>query len=187
MLEIRFNEFPVLTTERLCLRRKSIDDIQDIFLLRTNDAAMKYIDKPKFQSIDEAVAFFQLTEHGINNHENISWAITLKDANRLIGDISFHRIDKKHHRAEIGYMLLPEYWRKGIVQEAVSAVIRYGFMVLHFHSIEAVINPNNAGSAALLEKNGFIREAYYKENYHYNGQFLDSAVYSLLKSNYLAC
>lgn len=186
MLEIRFDEFPVLTTQRLCLRRKTANDIGDIFLLRTNDEAMKYLDKPKFQTLEEASAYFQKTEDGIIHHDNISWAITMKDEDRLIGDISFHRIDKTHHRAEIGYMLMPEHWRKGIVQEAVTAVIHYGFSVLNFHSIEAVINPQNAASAALLEKNGFVREAYYKENYHYNGHFLDSAVYSLLKSNYNA-
>lgn len=186
MLDIKFTEFPVLMTDRLCLRRKTAADIQDILLLRSNDAAMKYLDKPKFETLEEASAFFQKTEDGILNNENVSWAITLKGENKFIGDISFHRIDKAHHRAEIGYMLMPEYWRKGILQEAITAVIRYGFTILNFHSIEAYINPNNEASAGLLTKNGFVQEAFFKENYHYNGKFLDTAVYSLLKSDYLA-
>jgi ribosomal-protein-alanine N-acetyltransferase len=52
---------------------------------------------------------------------------------------------------------------------------------MQLHSIEAHINPANAPSAALLEKKGFIREAYFKEDYFFRGQFFDSAVYSLLQ------
>ena len=103
----------------------------------------------------------------------------------MIGSVSFHRIYKDHYRAEIGYMLHPDYWRMGIISEAVEEIINYGFNTLNFHSIEAHIDPNNIGSEKLLQKFNFVKEAYYKENYFYNGQFLDTAVYSLLKSKYL--
>jgi ribosomal-protein-alanine N-acetyltransferase len=51
---------------------------------------------------------------------------------------------------------------------------------MKLHSVEANVNPSNASSIGLLEKCGFVREAYYRENYFYNGRFMDSAVYSLL-------
>jgi ribosomal-protein-alanine N-acetyltransferase len=69
---------------------------------------------------------------------------------------------------------------KGIMQEALSAVLNYGFELLKLHSVEANVNPNNVSSIKLLERNGFVREAYFKENYYYNNQFLDTAIYSLL-------
>ena len=68
------------------------------------------------------------------------------------------------------------------MQEPITVVLEYGFNVMKLHSVEALVNPNNIASIRLLEKNGFIREAYFKENYFYNGRFLDTAVYSLLTS-----
>ena len=89
-------------------------------------------------------------------------------------------MQKEHYRAEIGYLLHPDYQQKGIMDEALKAVIKYGFETMQLHSIEANVNPANAASMKLLEKNGFVKEAYFKENYFYNGQFLDSVIYSLL-------
>lgn len=89
-------------------------------------------------------------------------------------------MDKEHYRAEIGYSLLPDYWSKGYMAEAARCAIDYGFSMLNFHSIEANVNPNNAASIRLLEKMNFVREAYFRENFYYDGKFLDSAIYSLL-------
>jgi ribosomal-protein-alanine N-acetyltransferase len=63
----------------------------------------------------------------------------------------------------------------------MTLVLKYGFEVLKLHSIEANVNPENIASIKLLEKNNFVREAYFRENYFYNGKFLDSAIYSLVR------
>jgi ribosomal-protein-alanine N-acetyltransferase len=76
--------------------------------------------------------------------------------------------------------LLYDFQGKGIMQEAMSAVIKYGFEKMNLHSIEANVNPANESSIKLLERNDFIKEAYFKENYFYDGKFLDTAIYSLL-------
>jgi ribosomal-protein-alanine N-acetyltransferase len=70
------------------------------------------------------------------------------------------------------------------MQEALLKVINYGFKVINLHSIEANVNPGNAASIKLLEKNKFVREAYFKENYFYNGKFLDTVIYSLLNAEH---
>ena len=66
------------------------------------------------------------------------------------------------------------------------AVLNYGFTVMELHSVEANVNPDNAASISLLEKNHFIREACFKENYYFDGRFLDSAIYSLLSHSYVS-
>ncbi|HUM46715.1 MAG TPA: GNAT family protein, partial [Chitinophagales bacterium] len=86
----------------------------------------------------------------------------------------------EHFRAEIGYSLLPGYWGRGIMLESITAVIRFGFEILKLHSIEANVNPSNIPSIKLLERSGFVKEAHFKENYYFNGKFLDSAIYSLV-------
>ena len=52
---------------------------------------------------------------------------------------------------------------------------------MQLHSLEAKINPSNSASAMLLEKNNFIKEAHFKEDCFWEGEFSDTVVYSLLK------
>jgi ribosomal-protein-alanine N-acetyltransferase len=116
-----------------------------------------------------------------DNTMRIQWAMSLKTDNKLIGTIGYHIIDKDNHRAEIGYMLHPLQWNKGLMSEAIQAVVDYGFNELGLHSIEARINPANEASSKILQKYGFIKEGYFKENYFFEGRFYDSEIYSLLK------
>ena len=67
--------------------------------------------------------------------------------------------------------------------EAMTKLIGFGFKELHLHSIEANINTNNRNSEKLLLKFGFKKEAYFRENYLFEGEFLDSIIYSLLESD----
>jgi len=180
MLTVDFRIFPLLYTDRLILRQIFAGDVNEIISLRSNKEAMKYIDKPLIESENDALQFIQKITDGVNNYEAITWAITHQNNDLLIGTIGFWKIDKEHHRAEIGYMLHPAYQNKGIMQEALSAVLNYGFNAMQIHSVEANINPANEASKKFLEKNKFIQEAYFRENFYYNGQFLDSAIFSLL-------
>ena len=87
---------------------------------------------------------------------------------------------KEHFRAEIGYMLDPQWQGKGLMQEVMDKLLDYGFSTLGLHSVEANVNPGNIASIRLLERNNFVREAYFRENYFYDGKFLDTLIYSKL-------
>ncbi len=121
-----------------------------------------------------------MIESKIVSNEGINWAITLKENPKLIGIIGFYRTKPEHYRSEIGYMLLPEFNGQGIITEAITRMIEYGFNDMKLHSIEAIIDPDNIASAKVLEKNNFIKEAHLKENEFYDGRFLDTVIYSLL-------
>ena len=177
MVELNFDPFPVIETKRLLIRKVLMDDAEGIFGLRTNEAAMKYIKKPKLLSIDDAKELIKK----MNEPDRIQWGITLRKENKIIGTIGFHRVEKEHYRAEVGYMLHPDHWNTGIMSEAITIVIDHGFNKMQLHSIEAIINPDNDVSRKLLKKFGFIKEAYFKENFFFEGKFFDSEVYSLVK------
>jgi ribosomal-protein-alanine N-acetyltransferase len=180
MLTINFSPFPNLETERLLLRRVNATDVQEIFALRSNPETMKYIPRPLLKTDEDALEHIAMIDCKIDANEGINWAITLKGHPKLIGIIGHYRIEPEHYRAEIGYMLLPDYHRKGIASEAVQEAVRYGFDIMKLHSIAAVVDPQNHGSAKVLEKNGFIKEAHLKENVFFEGRFLDSVIYSIL-------
>ena len=181
MLELNFSPFPVLKTERLLLRSLEISDAPEMLFLRSDETVMQYIDRERTKTLEDAEIFIQKLKDSIDTNENILWVISLPDhPNTMIGTIGFWRIQLPHYRAEIGYVLHPGYWNKGIMKEAIEAVNKYGFTNMKLHSIEARINPENIASGKVLEKTGYIREAYFKEDYYYNGRFIDTAVYSLL-------
>lgn len=179
MLQIDTSTFPIRETNRLVLRPLTLDDAETILFLRSDWRTIQFLDRDPMRSIQEAREQIMQLNNGFLNSDCIIWGIELKASKALIGTIAYHRLDKPHYRAEMGYMLHPDYWRKGYMSEALKVVIDYGFNDMHCHTLEAQVNPHNEASIQILHKFNFVREAYFKENYLYNGRFLDSAVYTL--------
>ena len=181
MLQVNFTPYPELATARLRLRCITQADAHELFLLRSDGDVLKYLDRAPMESEKEAADFIKVILDNLEKNEGILWVITFKDEpGKMIGTIGFWKLNKDHYRAEIGYLLHPSHWNKGIMREALLRVADYGFREMGLHSIEANINPKNVASAILLEKAGFIREGYFRESYYYNGTFTDAAIYSLI-------
>lgn len=183
MEQITFSPFPNLTTERLTLRQLATEDDNDLFVLRSDEHVMKYIARPLYKNIEEAREKIVYLNNGIAKSEWIFWTITLKNDTKLIGTICLWNIIKEHYRAEVGFELHPNFQGKGLMQEALTAVLDYGFKDMGFHSIVGYVNPNNLSSIKLMERNNFVREAYFKEDVFFNRKFRDTAVYSLINPN----
>lgn len=182
MLEPNFTPFPELTTDRLLLRQLVMNDAPEIFFLRSDQAILQYLGKEPATTIKDAEDFIERITENIKNNEGILWAITLKDMPaKAIGSICFWRMDKDNYRSEIGYVLDPAHWRKGIMKEAILKVLDYGFGQMGLHSVEARLSPGNIASAAVLESTGFKKEAHFKEDFFLRGKFEDTLVYSRLQ------
>ncbi len=182
-MTLNFTPFPLITTDRLVLRQVNKSDVNEIFFLRSDQRVLKFLDRAPAKTTEEAFIFIEKINDLEKNNEGVTWAITLKEDPKLIGTICLWNIQKEHYRAEIGYVLHPDFQGKGIMQEAMTAIIKFGFQAMSLHSIEANTNPNNTSSIKLLERNKFIREGYFRENYFYNNKFYDSVIYSLLASS----
>ena len=183
MLQPNFSPFPQIITERLLLAAIQQKDAVELLKLRSSEIVMQFIDKERTKNLEDAAALIRRIEEDAINSDGITWKISFKkDPEKLIGTIGFWRIIKPHYRAEVGYMLHPDFWNKGFMKEALLAVIDFGFSNIELHSIEAHINPGNTASSKLLEAVGFVREAYFKEDYFFRDRFLDSAIYSLLNN-----
>ena len=181
MLDISFSPFPNLETVRLVLKQINSNDADAILALRSNDEVMKYIPRPYLKTKEDALDLIAMFDDKIENGIGINWGIYfLDEPEKLLGIIGYYRMKPEHYRAEVGYMLFPEYNGKGIVSEALQRVVQYGFKEMQLHSIEAILDPENKGSEKVLLKNGFVKEAHLIENEFYEGRFLDSMIYSLL-------
>lgn len=157
MLELPLNPFPELSTTRLLLRQLQPDDVNEIFLLRSDENINELIDRQKATSIEECEAFISKIIAIQNSGEGITWVITLKDDTELIGTILYWNIVKEDDKAEIGYEMLPQYHGKGFMQEAVLKVIDFGFNTLKLKKIVADTKAVNHRSVNLLEKCGFTK------------------------------
>jgi [ribosomal protein S5]-alanine N-acetyltransferase len=181
MSHFSFLPFQNLESDRLLLRQITPEDVHEVFALRSNAEIMKYIPRPLVTTNEEALEHITMIQDKLEKNEGINWAITIKENIKLIGIIGHYRMRWEHFRSEIGYMLLPEYHGKGIITEAIKLMIDYGFDQMNMHSLEGIIDPANTASARVLEKNGFVKEAHFKENEFFDGKFLDSVIYSLIK------
>jgi [ribosomal protein S5]-alanine N-acetyltransferase len=180
MNENPFLPFKNLESERLLLRQMTHADVDEVFTIRSSPELMKYVPRPLLQNKEEAKHLIDIINERIISKEGINWAVTIKPNNKLVGYIGHYQIKWEHFRSEIGYMFLPEVQGKGIATEAIQLLIDYGFNIMKMHSIEAVIDPENIASAKVLEKNGFVKEAHFKENEFYDGKFIDSVIYSII-------
>jgi [ribosomal protein S5]-alanine N-acetyltransferase len=156
MASYQFFPFPVLITENLLLRQLSTDDAPEIFALRSNEQVNRYIDRNKAESLDDALTFIDLINKSIANNESIYWVLQLKNDFKVIGTICLWNLSQEDGKAEIGYELLPAFQGKGLMQEAMSGIIEYGFNVMQLQSIEAWTVMQNQASIRTLQNNGFV-------------------------------
>ena len=147
-----------LTTNRLHLREITLDDVPAIFSYFSNPQVTKYYGMEPFTTVEQTE---QLVRHFATIYEQnkgMRWAIELKERSGLIGTIGFNLLSSPHNRVEVGYELHPDFWGRGIVGEAVEAVVRFGFEELKLNRIGATVFVENKASQQVLINQGFERE-----------------------------
>jgi [ribosomal protein S5]-alanine N-acetyltransferase len=159
-----FTPFPVLKTERLILRQLISSDDKEIFALRSDDNANKYLNRKPCTSINDAKNFIKTINENIERNDSVYWAITLGETEKLIGTICLLNFSNDNSKAEIGYELLPAFQGKGIMHEATSVVIDFGIQHIGLNSIEAYTHCENRNSTRLLEKLNFKRQSVGDDN-----------------------
>ena len=155
MSEHNFFPFPNLQTTHLLLRQVNLIDAPEIFSLRSSELVNKYLDRKPSNSIEDALVFIQAINENIQKNQSIYWAITLPPSNKLVGTICLFNFSPDQSKAEMGFELLPPLQGKGIMMEAASRIIQYGFGEIGLTSIEATTHPGNVSSRRLLEKLNF--------------------------------
>jgi ribosomal-protein-alanine N-acetyltransferase len=127
--------------------------------MRSDEGVLEFIDIPVAKTLEDAKAYIDMINKGVNENRWISWGIARKEnVDKLIGSICLWNISIEENRAEIGYVLHPDFQGKGIMQEAVEKVIDIGFNTIKFDSINANLHSKNEKSLKLLKRNNFVFE-----------------------------
>lgn len=179
-----FKEFPNIETKNLILKSFTIQDAEELFKIRSDDRVTKYLDRDNHKTVDESKTMIQAIIQSYKDKAGITWIIREKASFEVLGYAGFWNLVRENVRAEIGYALKPEYWGKGYMSETLLKVIEFGFNEFKLHSIVGNVNPENKRSIKLLEKLGFKKEAHFREDYLYNGKYLDSEIFCLLETDF---
>ena len=148
--------FKNIQTPNYNLRTLESSDENEIYILRSDERVLQYIDSPKAQRIEDARQFISKIISGTEKGGVYYWAVEGKNEEKLIGTICLWNFSEDFFSADIGFTLLPDYYGMGIMQEVIPAVIAYAFDCLNLSSINGEVAPGNVKSIKLLEKFGFV-------------------------------
>lgn len=123
-----YEDLPVLETERLILRKITMDDAEAMFSYASIDEVSQYVTWETHRTLDDSKSFISHVLKQYNEGMVAPWGIELKENGKFIGTIDFVWWKPRQKTAEIGYVLSPEYWGRGITTEALREVIKFGFL-----------------------------------------------------------
>jgi len=160
--------FPTLNTARLNLIEINESHINDLFEIFSDEETMEFYDVWPHKNIDRTKEMEQNYQKRFADGTGIRWGISLD--NKLIGTIGLFWHPERHF-ANLGYDLNKAYWGKGIITEAIHAVIKYAFEVQKIHRVEAQTDPRNFASQKVLLKNGFVQEGELRDKMFFRDRY----------------
>lgn len=177
--------FETIQTPNLLLKGLSPEDIKSIF---ENHSKAEIKSLLGHRSEEDFLKEENKYKNGYSSY-NRSFKLFLildKASNNIIGRCGIHNWNAEHKRAEIGYVMEDEnYKRKGLMTEALGAIIEYGFTKLNLNRIEALVGKENTASLRLMKKFKFVKEGELREHYFITGKHEDSVMFSKLYHEYI--
>lgn len=174
-----------LITERLILRKFSIDDALSAFVNWSND---KEVQKFVFEPVcDSEYKTERMINQYIENYKKddfYRWAIILKETGECIGNLGFFLVKPLFELAEIEYLIGNQFQNKGYMTEAVAELLRFGFMDLDLFRIQISHMEGNNKSKRVIEKLGFKYEGTLRKYFKLENCRFDRLYYSILKNEY---
>ena len=178
-----------LETERLILRRFIMNDVTDAYnnWLSDPDVAM-YMQWDAHTNIKQTQEW--IAKYYVGNYEKndyYRWAIALKEDNRVIGSVGFNIEREYDSVADVSYALCKRLWNKGIMSEALTAVIAYALKEVKINRLEAFHAVANPGSGKVLQKAGMKFEGHARQKYRNRLRgFEDCDMYAILAEDYFS-
>lgn len=158
-----------ITTDRLVIRPLQNADARALSALRSDPRVSKFIERTPNLSPADALTTILEKQEAVSRGEICYWAIALKPSDELIGTICLFNFDDEKMEAEVGYEIASRFQGKGLISEALTAVLNYAFYDRKRLQVVAFTKAANHASIKLLERFGFQRNvARSRESEHYD-------------------
>ncbi len=179
-----FSCLPRIETDRLILRPLKMSDAGDMYAYARDPEVSRYVLWDAHRSIWETRRFLHFARNQYRKGFPASFAVEWRESGRMIGTIGFMWVNPDYKSAEVGYSLSREYWNRGIMTEALSAILRFGFEVLKLNRIEAQYDIENPASGKVMLHCGMQYEGTLRQRILNKGKFVDVAIYAILKNQW---
>lgn len=175
-------ELPTLQRSGYLLRPWQPEDATDLVRHANNHRVARNLRDgfPHPYTLQDAKNWLEMV---VDNRNDMILAIEVEG--EAAGGIGIHHMkDVYRFNGEIGYWLSENHWGKGIMTDAVGAMVAHAFTRTRWLRLFATIFENNQRSRRVLEKNGFVLEAIHRKTVMKEGSLLDEHLYALLKENW---
>ena len=163
-----------IETERLILRPAREGDLDDMHTVLSNPQAMRWWSTPPHESVDQTRDWLAAMIAG----GDAGLDLVVERNGRVIGKAGFYR------PPEIGYILHPDHWGRGLATEALTAVVDRMFDVTDHAEAVADIDPDNAASIGVIQKLGFARSGFAERTWNVGGVWKDSVYFALSREDW---
>lgn len=180
--------FPLrLVTPRFVLRELSMDDLGDANAVDADPRVTRYTSH-EGTDLEATRKYLErsLREGQASPRRVYDFAITRPGEDRFLGRVGFNVERPAHREATVWCVLGHALWNQGVATETLGAVLDVAFGPAGVHRVFGDCDPRNVGSARVLEKLGFTREAHLRQNWWLNGEWCDSFIYGLLEDEWRA-
>jgi ribosomal-protein-alanine N-acetyltransferase len=174
-----------LSTDDLILRPSKLSDAEGLFAMLSDPQSMKYWSDQPVTDVEDAIKVLKEDIESDAQGNSLCLSIFLNGEDRMIGKCILFRFSETNRRAEIGFIINRKYWRQGLMQQALVALIDFAFHTLNLHRIEADVDEENTGSLGILYKLGFQREGLFRDRWCVYGEWQQSIMLGLLKQDWL--
>jgi ribosomal-protein-alanine N-acetyltransferase len=183
MPPIASRKFPVLSTKRLTLRPPTMKDVSEFQALLSIPDVTRFSNWPDAPSKAQVERSLRWMSKVHASGKGCAWIIEIGKSKAIAGAIRFNSFEKKWRSGEIGYELHPNYWGKGLMTEAVRAVVACGHQTFRLNRIDAWTLPGNDASDRVLEKSGFCHEGTLRQKAWFKGAFHDFRVFGRIAAD----
>ena len=178
-------DFPYLETKRLLLRQTTLGDIEAVFAVFCDPKVTQFHNLDTFTHLEQATKVVERRIESFRNRRGIRWEIVQKQNNYLIGSCGF-TWHPEINAAEVGYELNSRFWQQGIMTEALTAILQYGFKVTKIELAIAEVMLSNVASQKLLKKLGFRSQGILEKRGFWKGQHHDLEKFELVEIDFVA-
>ncbi len=177
---------PTLSTERLILRKLQVADYKDMYAYSCIPETSRYLLWSPHESSRFTKRYLSYVQGQYRDENFYDFALEDKETKTMIGTCGFTSFDLDNNAAEVGYVLHPDFWGRGLAVEALTRLMQFGFSELRLHRLVARIIDENTASKRVAEKCGFRHESTHKEAMLIKGEYRTICEYAILVGEYLA-
>jgi len=180
-----FGHLPTMLTQRLVLRPVRMSDAEDMYEYSRDPEVARHVLWDAHRSIHQTREYIRFLIRQYRNAAPGTFAIALRDSGKVIGTIGFMWVQTDNRSAEVGYSLSRAYWNQGIMSEALTAVVEFGFTKLGLNRIEAQHDCDNPASGHVMLHAGMRHEGTLRQRLYNKGRYVDVDLYAILRSDFL--